>query len=595
MAPSLPRLRAAAALVALPLALAVFPGSQEAGAQEARGTVTGRVTDGNTGAPISAVFVALENARGEVVATRLTDGNGRFALQGPAGAGYSVRAERIGLNIPGREGFDLAPGPAVSHDLVAWTQAVTLEGIRVEADARCALPAEAGSEVVRVWDAVRAALQVAAEGGRSGGFRFQLRSWERQATPDGRRTIQEDSRASALWARTPFVSAPASDLMEEGWIRPAGRSGDWIIHAPDAGTLTSNLFLERHCFELASAPDDEGMVGLAFRPVRPGRGAAIQGVLWVHAASARLSHITFGFVGDHPWLAPGVRLPDDLPGGRVEFVELPDGSWAVSRWFIQAPVLGSARQAAPVATQGRAVLSGRYEVGGEVMELRGLGGVTISLQELGSVEGVVAGGSGAVVRLAGTPYRTRTDPLGRFALGPIPPGRYTLQAVHPILDELVEAGFAEAEVEIPAGGSAEARLRLPTLPEVASAVCTEEAPSSADAAPSSADAAPVPPLLVVGMVALPPGSGQVEALEVSITRRRYNVQDLGWLRERWEQLIVQPDPRGRFQLCASFLPDFEAVLVDWTLEVRTPDGGILATTQLEGGPGSVVVERVVVR
>lgn len=576
-----PRLGVATALTGLALALTMFSAPQEVDAQDARGTVTGRITDGNSGAPISAVFVALEDAQGEVVATRLTDANGRFALQGPVGPGYRIRAERIGLNIPGRGSFLLASGPAVSHDLVAWSQAVTLEGIRVEAEARCALPAEAGGEVVRVWDAVRAALQVAAEGGRSGGFRFQLRSWERQSTPDGRRTIREDSRASAVWARTPFVSAPDSVLMEEGWIRPDGRNGDWIIHAPDAGTLTSNLFLDRHCFQLTSSSEEEGLVGLAFRPVRPSRGAAIKGALWVHAESARLSHITFGFVGNHPWVAPGVNLPEDVPGGRVEFLELPDGSWAVSRWFIQAPVLGSAGQAAAVATRGRAVVSGRYEVGGEVMELRGLGGVNISLRELGSVEGVVAGGSGAAVRVAGTPFRTRTDPLGRFTLGRIPPGRYTLQAVHPILDELVEAGFAQAEVEIPAGGSVEARLRLPTLPEVASAVCAESSS--------------VPPLLVVGTVALPPGSGYAEALDVSLTRRHYNVQDLGWVRERWEHLMVNPDPGGRFQLCASFPPDFEAVLVDWTLEVRGPEGGLLASTPLRGGPGSVVVERVLVR
>lgn len=349
-------------------------------------TVTGTVTEAETGTALATVVVALVDEAGAVRGQVLTDPRGRFTLQAPEAGSYAVRAERLGRRTVEIGPVQVDVGPPVSRDLAMEVEAISLEAIQVavEGDTRCRLRPDEGAELARVWHHARLALQVEALGRQEEVFRFRLRDHHRDLTPDARRIEAEEAREQQRFMREPYRSAPVEELLADGWIRVDPVDGSWDYFAPDAAALLSDSFEQTHCFRLVRDEAHPGLLGVAFEPLRGGSTAGIKGALWLDEMGGVLRFLTFRYDRLPAEAGPPRQLPglsEEALGGRVEFMELPGGAWVVRRWHIRMPRLRATTRTVFGRMQEEVVLQGIREVGGEVLEVRHRGGEVIALAE----------------------------------------------------------------------------------------------------------------------------------------------------------------------------------------------------------------------
>ncbi|HEX2078182.1 MAG TPA: carboxypeptidase-like regulatory domain-containing protein [Longimicrobium sp.] len=340
--------RLASALLGLALALAAPARAQ---------SVAGSFVDAD-GTPIPSARVALQDESGRVVHAALTDASGRFTLRAPAAGRYVLRGERIGYASTVSEPLQLAAGEQASHRLVAIGQRVLLEAVVVAAESRCAPRPGTSAETAVVWGEVRKALDAVTATTGDQRARFTVELFERETqTASGTVSVDNRRRLEGM-AHKPFVTVDPERLSASGFIERQGEG--YTYAAPDADVLLSDRFLEEHCFRLrgdgAPAP---GLIGLAFEPVRGRRVPDVQGVLWVDRASAELRLLEFEYT------RPPLRGPRGVPGGRMEFLRLPDGRWITSSWVIRMPVESAAREVNALVPATRQVVAVR-EVGGAV-------------------------------------------------------------------------------------------------------------------------------------------------------------------------------------------------------------------------------------
>lgn len=113
----IPGMRFAAATLGVPALATVLPPVRQA-------TVTGRVSDGNTGEPIAGANVSIEGTTIGV----LSDASGRYVLTGVPAGTQRVRAFRIGY-IANVQEVTLSSGETRSLDFALAASAIELEGI----------------------------------------------------------------------------------------------------------------------------------------------------------------------------------------------------------------------------------------------------------------------------------------------------------------------------------------------------------------------------------------------------------------------------------------------------------------------------------
>jgi hypothetical protein len=258
--------------------------------------------------------------------------------------------------------------------------------------------------------------------------------------------------------------------MENGFVR-RNDDGSLDYFGPDAGVLLSDVFLDTHCFRLAEDLDQPSALGLAFEPVRAGERADISGTLWLDRETAQLRVLEYAYTWA-PWAeALGVAQ------GRVDFEQLPNGSWIVRRWWIRMPELV---QDLGLAREGRTGIrvDGVREAGGEVARVSTLARETISQVVRGTLTGTVWDSTaygplaGARVYLSGTQYSAMTDQNGEFFLDGLPEGVFTVAFSHPRLDTLGVRAPGQ-EVQIRPGEAAMAVLSVPSAGSIMAASCPE--------------------------------------------------------------------------------------------------------------------------
>jgi hypothetical protein len=339
-----------------------------AGSPLAAQVLTGVLLETDTRAPIEGALVSLltDDRR---VALSFTDARGAFALRAPRPGRYRVRAERIGFDTETSAEVEIPAVGRGGFEFLIATRAVHLDAIEVTGDARCGRRDD-GSEVARVWDEARKALDAVALTESAGMVRLAVVSWKRDIDAATGAPSNERRQVRSARSRIPLRSLPPDDLADAGYVRSDETGIDW--YAPDAEVLLSDSFQATHCFSLREDADQPSRIGLAFRPLRPTGAPDIEGTMWLDRESAEIRELDYRYAR-LPW-----RVWDQSIGGRVSFQRLGGGPWIVSDWHVRMPIL--------VRAMERAVdvrISGFLEEGDEVLDVR-------SIERITAADGVVA-------------------------------------------------------------------------------------------------------------------------------------------------------------------------------------------------------------
>lgn len=472
-----------------PLVLALLALGGGASAQ----TVVGHVTEEGSLKPLEGVFVVLEDEAGVRHNGVLTGDDGRFFLRAPPGR-FRLAAELIGHATARTDVLTLEPGSTVQVDMSVPVEAVTLEGIDVEAGARCRARPGAGEATARLWDEARKALEVARWSEQERILRFRAVEFDRDVdVRTGDVLANREKPKSGFSSSSMYQSIPAERLARGGYIQ-RDPEGGFSYYAPDADVLLSDSFLDTHCFIVRGSPEDEpGLVGLGFQPV-PGRTVPeIVGVLWLDRGTAELRRLDFTY--------RGVPLGEDWKqvGGEVDFARLSTGVWIVSRWALRMPL--KLRQVGGYGNSPKGLdLVTVREHGAEVRSARSATGEVLAGVETATLFGDAARAdgsplAGAMVELLGTDFRTRTGADGRYRISGVPAGLYLVRMSHPDV-LLAGARPVEQQVTLTAGRARRLAYASPLSPERAQALCRAWGWTSDGA----------PPVVVYGRVVGPDGS-----------------------------------------------------------------------------------------
>lgn len=534
--------------------------------------VKGIAVQAESARPIRGAFVSLLTESGEAVVSTLTGPAGAFALRADRGGRYRLRVFRIGYETWISAPFDLSLRQTLRRRMEVPIRPIQLTELKVSVESSCRPRHGAGTQLVRVWEETRKALEVTRWTEARAPMRFDLRTWYRELDPRSTRVLGEMSVTRTNEDRWSFRSAPVEALAAEGYVQEEG--GGWQYFAPDAEVLLSDLFGERHCFSLLDGGgEQEGLLGLAFEPmvesmVRLGQ-VDVEGVLWLNRATGELSHLEYDYTG------LGRSLSRHGAGGRVEFLRLPTGHWVVRRWRVRMPIPGT-----PLAptVQDLALGSridrrpaGYREAGGEVARIVLPDGEAIEPAEWGSVIGTVydsvgnAPLPGALVMLRGTDHEGRTDSEGRFRFDFVAPGEYALSVEHRDAG-LYRLAPLEQPVQIRASRAARIDLAFPALETALTRICPDP-DEGRDLAHWRATS------VVVGYVRDARSGEPVPGARVRIGysdpgARPHKLHNP--VPKTWTQTGVEADTTGAYSVCG--LPG------DWTLIARAESGDATSDT-----------------
>lgn len=312
-------MRASIALLILSLLLAA-----RADAQAVRGTA---ITPDS--ALVPGVIVTLLDSTGTPVARALADDGGQFTMRAPKPGTYRIEAKRLAfrptLDIP----IVLTQGRVLLHTLMLTGGPVQLPGVRVTAEVQCHDNQDSASTAFGVWEEARKALRASQLTRLTRDYTVDVTTFVRRQSPGLERWRTTDTVARPGMSLRPFVSKPAQELAERGYM--SREHGIETFHAPDEDVLLSESFAATHCLRML--PDSAGdVVRLGFSPTPGRRQPEIAGVLTIDRASFELRRLNFSFVN-----LPLVDVSGS-PGGEIVFRRLPEGSWLIEQWAIWLPV-----------------------------------------------------------------------------------------------------------------------------------------------------------------------------------------------------------------------------------------------------------------
>jgi hypothetical protein len=424
--------------------------------------VRGVVVEVGSGTPVEGAMVILQDYAGEPLKRVLTDRNGEFIIDTDRPGPHFIRVDRIGYESLTTEQFAV-PVDGTYQRVEVPIHAVELVGIDVSGSRRCEVRPEEGRATARVWEEARKALEAAAWTLSSGAYRYTLLHYTRELDPSGVRTLNEDRRFDRSWGQATYVSAPAQELADLGYLRQNPDDSNTYF-APDAEVFLSDPFLDTHCMRLDRVED--GLIGLEFEPLQSRRLPDIRGTLWIEAASARLDRLEFRYT-NLPW-----ELATGDASGVVSFGRLPNGTWIVQEWYIRMPrmtISGPSR---------RPVRTGFVQEGGVVWRIADHEGSILLEATTATVAGTVYESTrvgtvgGVVVRTADGLSQDTTGEAGSFVLPGLAAGLHTLMLHHPSLDTL-GLGPVAAPVDAKLGEINSLDLELPGVESSLLEACGE--------------------------------------------------------------------------------------------------------------------------
>lgn len=459
-------------LWALVLSILAALTAPNARAQSLRGIVV--LPDSVT--PVPGVIVVLESSAGDVVTRALSDERGSFTIRATAGA-YRLRALRIGYQPTVLPSVSVDTLPLTAFRVVLNETPVALARVSVRGADICRGIGNDGAAVAAIWEEARKAL-LASGLSATTPLMAEWVEYERTIDTTGRFIRSQRVRSTRTATTHAFRSAPAAVLADSGYV--IDTNDGTVFHAPDADVLLSESFAASHCFHLE--PPEKGkeqLVGVGFTPaMERQRVSNIQGTFWIDRASRELRSLDYRYT-NLPSVTDRVR-----PGGQVEFLRLPSGSWLVNRWHIRMPQLVNSapttlrRRGVTVSTP-RTTVTAMRQVGGEVsrvdrdnVTLYRAQGTTLMV-EVGSADSTLSVAD-VRVSLDGTDYEVLTDRLGRATVPAILPGQYRARIQSPLMDSLGVEGES-LDLSVREGESRAQRIALLTSNELLRRVCGNDA------------------------------------------------------------------------------------------------------------------------
>jgi carboxypeptidase family protein len=365
-----PEARVMRELAAVGLTLCAAAG---AGAQRLAGTVS----DG--GVRVPGAIVMLVGTNGSVVGRVVSKEDGSFSVAAPAAGAYGVRVLRIGFRPTVAGPFDLAARTTTTRDIALSGRVRILPSVQVTDRGQCELHPDTNATAFRLWDEARTAL-LATVLTESEPLGVRLTRSDRTLDTDGRNVLSDTTSTSDGASRHPIVSLPPDSLARNGYATTDDRGGT-TYWGPDANVLLSESFASSHCIRPELPPADTGslagVLGVAFEPAGPKRARVdVRGVLWIDRKTAELRSLDYAYANVTP------VVERSRAGGHVEFLRLPDGTWAVSRWWIRSPMIETMISREPSIVPGSPPgerssqrLIGIRESRGDLLEVRRAGTV----------------------------------------------------------------------------------------------------------------------------------------------------------------------------------------------------------------------------
>ena len=529
------------------------------GASDVAGqTVRGVLKEAGTGTAIEGAMVLLIDEAGATRYQVLTDVRGGFVMERQPPGRYTLRADRIGHASTVHPTFTVPSTGTVELEMFAQVEAITLEGIEVEADGRCSLRGEEGRQVATVWEEVRKALAAASWTGSHGVFRYELAHITRELDRDARLVTDQQVRYERTSRQRTFVSRPAEELIEGGFVTSDDEGQLYL--GPDADVLLSDAFLSTHCFRLRERREDGlDLIGLQFEPLRGRRLPEVSGTLWLDRTTSALQVLEWRYENLDP------NLDTEHVGGMVEFTALPSGPWIIRKWWIRMPMIGFDRRS---QRRGRSLV-GIREVGAQVRRISTATGNVVVEFEGSVIQGVVRGGyegrrlTNAMVSVQGSGERARTGRRGQYRLLTPDGGTYAVSFTHPYLDSL---GYVVPDtlVTVDAQGIAELDLRAPTPFEIIEDRCGEEAMLEGTA-------------VVMGRLLAADSVSPLPEATIQFDWTGFEVPLEGMILERGQGVQITTDNRGFFSVCTIPANTPLRIKIEW------PGGEHPATLRIPSG------------
>ena len=447
--------------------LALLGLAKVAVAQTVRGAV---VAEGER--PIAGAIVILVDAGAKEVGRALTNERGEYRLTAPRPGSYRLRTLRIGFQSLLTEPMALVAGDDITRRLTVSTAAFTLDTVRSTGRNACrVLAGDSTTLVGSIWDQVRSALiatqlTLAARSIQSTSITYQ-RMQDARSQRIGSQTVDVRSE----FARQPWRSHSPDSLRRLGFVYTLPDSSR-VYNAPDLAVLLSDEFIEDHCLRISGQSDDRRL-GIEFSPTSARRNTReIRGTLWLDRRTNELVELEYGYINR-------IRQDEErLAGGTVGFTRMKNGMWAISRWNIRMPMLALVPLYSPTfAVIGHQLRldSLRVEGGELVMAVTtGARRDTIWMRPPLALRGTVLDSlSGrpvrdAIVALSGTVQIDTTDAAGRFSIGGVLPGRYSVNITTPSLDSV---NTVDQRSIIFADSSMALTLRVPSADLIVGRVC----------------------------------------------------------------------------------------------------------------------------
>lgn len=336
-------------------------------------SLAGIVVEGDSRQPVVAALVQrLAPRTDSIIASVVTNGQGRFGFARITPGQYRIRILRIGFKPWTSEPLAFEDGAAREELFAIPAVPVVLSEITVEAKSPCRGSPTEDRRMALLWDEARTALGLLGAGNGEAMLEFRSILTKRMVDP-GNHLVSENSLSAFGRGAWPVASQPPESLARLGFVQPRDFISGPVYFGPDVAVYFSDAFLRTHCFRLvpAAMPD---LVGLGFEPVKGRKVADIEGVLWLDRERNLLRRLEYRYTALWSW------VPKGSAGGQLDFALLPTGQPVLTGWTIRAPVArledwpeGTRvrdESTRPFFGPGKVVLHGFREELGEVVDIR---------------------------------------------------------------------------------------------------------------------------------------------------------------------------------------------------------------------------------